>query len=151
MARSYCATFLLRGWLDYRQRVELREMTPIRGCGGRSLWQWWVIRRTGVDISRRRAAQGVAPLLLQRRKTRRATVRSAKCTAYQSFIQPAHRAFICAGGPLYHEPSENMRLVAVTGTNAGTNNHPTTGAVEPVAGETSAVMGKRCRRNGLVG
>ncbi len=58
------------------------------------------------------------------------------------YLQPAQRAFICTGGPLYHEPSDNLRLVGVTGTNGKTTTTQA-GAVEPTAWRNQRGNGHR--------
>ncbi len=55
------------------------------------------------------------------------------------YLSQLNERLSALAGRFYHEPSENMRLVAVTGNSKTTT--ATTGAVEPVARrETSAVM-----------
>ncbi len=49
------------------------------------------------------------------------------------YLSQLNERLSALAGRFYHEPSENMRLVAVTGTNGKTTTTPTTGAVEPVA------------------
>lgn len=135
-----CATFLLRGCLCYlREHCERWYLDSRVAALAIFLWQWWVIRRTGVVISRRRLRQGVAAIIAE-----------AKDEATDGEIREMHGVPViylsqlnerlsALAGRFYNEPSDQLKLVGVTGTNGKTTTTQLMGAVGAAAGRN------RCR------